>query len=152
MLSRAATSAALLLAGCQPSAEQSNSNMADGDSTTSVTGNGASEDPAGNELEALPPSNEALRFIGLWAADEASCKDKAWRFTDASLSTPAGSRCTFSRVTPVAGGYDIAARCTAEGPETDDMIELRFAESARAMLFRSDSIADAGLVFCGNEA
>ena len=49
-------------------------------------------------------------------------------------------------------GYDIVAPCTAEGPETDDAIEIRFAESARAMLFESDAIADAGLVYCGRSS
>jgi hypothetical protein len=48
----------------------------------------------------------------------------------------------------VPGGYDIAARCTSEGPPVDDLLELRFAQSARAMLFESRSIADAGLERC----
>ena len=48
----------------------------------------------------------------------------------------------------VHGGFDIAARCTAEGPPTDDTLEIRFAESAGAMLFESSVIADAGLIRC----
>jgi hypothetical protein len=36
----------------------------------------------------------------------------------------------------------------AEGPARDDMLRLRFAESARALLFDSRTIADAGLVRC----
>ena len=48
----------------------------------------------------------------------------------------------------VLGGFDIAAACTAEGPRTDDRLEIRFAESAGAMLFESNVIADAGLIRC----
>lgn len=88
------------------------------------------------------------RFVGRWAANVGNCSGKAWRFTATSLNTPAGSQCTFRKVTEVPGGYDIAARCTAEGPPTDDTLELRFAESAKALLFESDVIADAGLVRC----
>lgn len=89
----------------------------------------------------------AYRFIGRWATDERTC-GAPWRFTATSLKTPAGAVCAFTKVTDVPGGYDIAARCTAEGPATDDKLELRFAESARALLFESRTIADAGLVRC----
>ena len=90
----------------------------------------------------------AYRFIGRWASNERNCSSRAWRFTAESLATPAGSACRFSKITEVPGGYDIAARCTAEGPPTDDMLKLRFAESARALLFESGVIADAGLTRC----
>jgi hypothetical protein len=100
------------------------------------------------EPDEQPPTEEP-RFVGMWAADERMCADKAWRFAETSLTTPAGSVCQFTKVTPAAGGYDIAARCTAEGPETEDTLEIRFAESAEAMLFESDVIADAGLIECG---
>lgn len=76
------------------------------------------------------------------------CPDKAWVFTATSLETPAGSVCRFSNVRSVPGGFDVAARCTAEGPPTDDRLEIRFAESAGAMLFESNVIADAGLIRC----
>jgi hypothetical protein len=97
----------------------------------------------------LPPADAPLRFVGRWAAERALCQTAAWRFTADRLTTPAGSACRFDHVEKVPGGYDIAARCTAEGPERADTIKLRFAESARAMLFESDSIADAGLAYCG---
>lgn len=89
------------------------------------------------------------RFVGRWAAKANGCSSQAWQFTANSLNTPAGSRCTFRKVIEVAGGYDIAARCTAEGPPTDDTLKLRFAESAKALLFESKTIAEAGLVRCG---
>lgn len=93
-------------------------------------------------LEARP------RFFGRWAVGEDFCADTAWRFAERELTTPAGSTCRFTDVREVPGGYDIAARCTAEGPERDDRIRLRFPESAGGMLFESDVIADAGLVRC----
>jgi hypothetical protein len=102
-----------------------------------------------SEIGALPSVDRPLRFVGRWAATTANCADKAWRFTASSLDTPASSQCRFTNVRKVPGGYDIAARCTAESPPTDDRITLRFAESARAMLFESATIAEVGLVYCG---
>ena len=104
------------------------------------------------EPVAGPPSHstEPPRFVGLWATAERLCRDTPWRFSESELSTPAGSACRFTDVREVPGGYDIAARCTAEGPERDDVLKLRFPESAGGMLFESDSIADAGLVRCGD--
>ena len=102
------------------------------------------------DLGAPPPTAETLRFLGRWAVDEENCADNAWRFEETELRTPAGSVCRFSEVRTVPGGYDIGARCTAEGPEQDNVLKLRFAESAGGMLFESDSIADAGLVRCGD--
>jgi hypothetical protein len=97
----------------------------------------------------LPPAGTGLRFVGLWASKAENCGNLAWRFTAKRLETPAGSVCTFKDVDAVPGGYDIAASCTAEAPPRDDTLEIRFAESAKAMLFESESIADAGLVYCG---
>ena len=99
----------------------------------------------------LPPPSEGLRFVGNWASDQRSCESSAWQFTQTTLRTPAGSVCSFNRVTEVPGGYDIQATCTAEAPPTSDTLQIRFAESAKAMLFESESIADSGLVFCGRD-
>ena len=99
----------------------------------------------------LPEQNEGLRFIGMWAADDKSCEAAAWRFTETALRTPAGSQCSFNRVTEVQGGYDIQATCTAEGPPTSDTLKLRFAVLTKAMMFESRTIADTPLVFCGRE-
>ncbi len=115
------------------------------------------ENGSAQDINALPqqagprnlPAPTRPRFLGRWAVDTRYCSTKAWRFTATSLRTPAGSVCDFSDVKPVASGYQIAARCTAEGPPTDDVLEIRFAESAQAMMFESNSIADAGLVYCG---
>ena len=164
----AIAAAALLLAACQPEEESPDNEIAPAAQEEIVQNLPApvvrGDDSAQPAVEAdesssaakspqpggsLPPAGDGLRFVGLWASDAASCESRAWRFTADSLRTPAGSVCNFSSVTPVPGGYDIAARCTAEGPETDDEIEIRFAESAKAMLFESDAIADSGLVYCG---
>jgi hypothetical protein len=99
----------------------------------------------------LPPPGDTFRFIGKWAADQKACQTKAWQFTASALRTPAGSSCSFDKVTQVPGGYDIQATCTAEGPAAADLLKIRFAESAKAMLFDSKSIASTGLVFCGRD-
>ena len=96
-------------------------------------------------------NGQTPRFVGRWATDAESCATRAWTFTARALRTPAGSACTFTGVRAVPGGYDISARCTAEAPPADDLLQIRFAESAGAMLFESTSIADAGLVRCGGE-
>ena len=95
-------------------------------------------------MPAPPP-----RFVGRWAAEAALCGSAAWEFTEAGLETPAGSVCRFVEMEEVPGGYDIEALCTAEAPEREDRIELRFPESAGGMTFESGSIADSGLVRCG---
>ena len=102
------------------------------------------------ERMTLQPSPQpiAYRFVGRWASNERNCADRAWRFTAHRLTTPAGAVCDFRSVRTVPGGFDIAARCTAEGPPADDTLQLRFAESARALLFESNVVADAGLVRC----
>lgn len=165
--------AALLLAACQQPAQNTGGNEtapesnARQDQASGPAASGTPQEPASkatgepvsrpeaeakpahNPLGALPPADRPQRFVGRWAASEDYCEGKAWRFTATSLSTPAGSECRFTKVDKVPGGYDIAARCTAEGPETADRIKLRFAESARAMLFESKTIAGAGLVWCG---
>lgn len=98
---------------------------------------------------ALPPADADLRFLGRWAADAGACGDP-WIWTDRRLATPAGTVCEFTEVERAPGGYDIEARCTAEGPPADDRIELRFAESARSMLVESEkTLAPVGLIYCG---
>ena len=149
------------LAACQQSREPTPANTIDAEQPAAADKGGQAPEPGAqaaspgsNAIAAtigrLPPPS-SLRFVGLWAADVKACLTATWRFTDTSLSTPAGSHCTFSKVTAVPGGYHIAASCTAEGPPKTETITIRFAESAQAMLFESDAIADAGLVYCGRE-
>ena len=99
-------------------------------------------------IGALHPDEAEYRFVGRWAADQRLCENEAWRFTDSELRTPTGSVCRFTDIRAVDGGYDIAAHCTAEGPEMEDQLRIRFAESAGAMLFESEHVAEEGLIPC----
>ena len=129
------------------------------------TSNPASSGTANSLTEALPDAdiNASLepvgpapdtsltmrpRFAGRWAVDEAACASAAWAFSEDGLETPAGSLCRFQDVRAVPDGYDISARCTAEAPERDDRLMIRFRESPERMRFESDSIADADLRAC----
>jgi hypothetical protein len=102
-------------------------------------------------LEEVAGLEQPPRFVGRWAVGEDFCADTAWRFTARELTTPAGAVCRFTAVREVPGGYDVAARCTAEAPERDDILKVRFPQSAGGMLFESETIADAGLVRCDDE-
>lgn len=98
--------------------------------------------PAAPAPDAGPP-----RFVGRWATAEGSC-EQAWEFRADGLETPGHVACTFSSVTPASGGYDIAATCTAEAPPAPYNIEIRFAESARAMLVSGGPMSSAALIAC----
>lgn len=117
------------------------------DANNIVTGGEATAVQAGT----LPPQGPLPRFVGKWAADQKSCDSAVWQFTQSSLRTPAGSSCSFDQITQVPGGYDVKATCTAEGPPAPDTLQIRFAESAKAMLFNSKVLADTGLIFCGRD-
>ena len=101
-----------------------------------------------NSEAKLPPANAALRFVGTWAANQAECSSKPWIFTDKALAG-SGPQCDFYKVSKSPGGYDIAATCPAKEPVHTDLIRLRFAESAGAMLVESNAIPPTGLVYCG---
>ena len=99
----------------------------------------------------LPPAGPQPRFIGKWAEDQKSCQSAAWQFTVSTLRSPGGESCSFDHVNPAAGGYDIQATCTAKGAPSADVLKVRFAESAKAMLISSKSLGDKGLVYCGQD-
>lgn len=143
-----ALAAAAALAACDNSAPMdSPDGPIQGQPADDSDANSVTTSESGN----LPEPGPVPRFVGRWAADAESCETIAWRFSETMLNTPAGSSCSFNRVTEVPGGYDVQATCTAEGPPTSDTLEIRFAESAQAMQFESETIADAGLVYCGRE-
>lgn len=144
---------ACALVACQSPSEE----PADPARSTDGPANAATDPAAQSDAEAPTPTPPAAdppaaspRFVGRWATTEQNCATLAWEFTAETLDTPAGSHCDFNSVEEAPGGYDIAATCTAEGPPTEDTLELRFAESAGALLFSSESIADAGLVPCSH--
>jgi hypothetical protein len=104
---------------------------------------------ASNVLGTLPPADAALRFVGKWATSEKNCAAKPWSFTAKALTATDGPHCSFYKVTKMPGGYDIAAQCPDKQPVHTDLIKLRFAESARAMLVESNAIEPTGLIYCG---
>jgi hypothetical protein len=98
----------------------------------------------------LPPADGAQpRFIGRWAATKQLCKNGAWRFYATHLDTAGEVSCSYHRADKVPGGYDLHATCTAEAPPVPDLIKLRFAESAQAMLVDSRTLKSVGLIYCG---
>lgn len=148
-----------LLAACNkgPATGEPNGPLATGRAETETAPADANNMVTGGEATAvvagvLPPPGPLPRFVGKWAADQKSCESAPWQFTQSTLRTPAGSSCSFDQVAEVPGGYDVKAMCTAEGPPTADTLQIRFAESAKAMLFNSKVIADTGLIFCGRDA
>jgi hypothetical protein len=99
----------------------------------------------------LPSPSEGLRFVGRWAEDQKSCTTAASTFTQTTLTLPDGASCSLNRATQMPGGYDVQATCTAKGAPTGDLLKIRFAESAKAMLLDSEILGSKGLVFCGRD-
>ena len=152
---------ALMVSGCghkaeQPSANQSNTTEnAVAESNAGGNANEASPSESGeanasaNALGTLPASSAALRFVGRWARNESDCTTKSWVFTKEELTATDGPHCRIYNVKAVPGGYDLGAECPAKKPDPTDLIKLRFAESARAMLVESNAIEPMGLIYCG---
>jgi hypothetical protein len=138
--------AAVALVGCgdQQPAREPGGPLQTGNKVTNST---RPAEPA--KAGELPTPGAGPRFFGQWAADHVKCNSDPWLFTETSLHTPAGSTCSFNRVTEVPGGYDIQATCTAEAPPTSDTLQIRFDEPAKKMLFESETIASSPLTFCG---
>jgi hypothetical protein len=137
----AAAALALLFAGCGQTPASNEGNSAAAPATNVPEGNAAPSP--------LPPAGAALGFVGRWATSAANCPTKAWRFTRDTLTAADGPHCSIYKVTKAPGGYDLAARCPTKKPDELDLIRLRFAESARAMLVESNAIAPMGLIYCG---
>jgi hypothetical protein len=110
----------------------------------------SSPSPDSGEPRKLPPAAGATpRYVGRWAASEQLCASGAWRFYATHLETAGEVSCSYNRVDTVPGGYDLHATCTAEAPPAPDLIKLRFAESAQAMLVDSKTFKSTGLIYCG---
>lgn len=155
MRARAIVGVALVLAGCNQKAPPSENQASATEKVSAETnvGNGnigsSNAAAAPGNARALPPANAAFRFVGTWATNAANCASKPWRFTKDELTATGGPKCSFYKVSIVPGGYDIAAQCPAKEPVHTDLIKLRFAESAQAMLVESNAISPMGLVYCG---
>lgn len=159
---------ALVIAGCSQKAEKPPANQTSAtEKTTIATDNASEESTSANTAAAaqqsstqeantiapsagvLPPANAAVRYVGTWATKQANCKSKPWHFTARELTVSGGPHCTFYNVAKVPGGYDVAAQCPTKEPVHTDLIKLRFAESAQAMLVESNAINPTGLIYCG---
>jgi hypothetical protein len=154
-----AAAIALVLSACTQKHEAQANQASVSEKATSAEGNSSAstaapspgqpeEGSSGHKPMNLPPASAALRFVGVWATSEANCASQPWRFTAHELSATNGPHCSFYKVTKMPGGYDLAAQCPTKKPLPTDLIKLRFAESAGAMLVESNAIAPTGLIYC----
>ncbi len=140
----------LVCSGCRQKTEQPAANHITATKNTMPTTNAGSLPPSANSLaEELPLADASLRFVGTWAANKASCAAKPWRFTKDEIRAADGSHCSIYDVSKVPGGYDLAVQCPAKKPDPTDLIKLRFAQSAQAMLVELNAIEPMGLIYCG---
>lgn len=150
---RLAVAVAILLAACGQRSQPAQSNLVAGTppkvAAETAGANSAANAAAANETGVLPPANAAIRYVGTWATSKANCASKPWHFTTKSLKSTGGPQCSFYNVAKAPGGYDVAAQCPTKKPVHTDLIKLRFAESAGAMLVESNAIAPTGLIYCG---
>lgn len=135
--------AAAVLAAC--SVEPATNNAVTQGPAPTISSPEASPQPVLTPTPAPAPA----RYLGRWAANKGLCEDGAWKFDASHLSTAGEVSCDFDKVSEMPGGYDIAARCLAEGTRSRETIKLRFAESAGAMLVESKTFQPIGLIRCG---
>ena len=161
-MKRLAFAASLALAACsQPPANEaaptdamtspaSNASPLPSPSSAPTTAATPTTSADSGEPGKLPPANGVTpRYVGRWAATAQLCASGAWRFYATHLETAGEVSCSYNRVDKVPGGYDLHATCTAEAPPAPDLIKLRFAESAQAMLVDSNTLKSTGLIYCG---
>jgi len=145
-----AAALALLLVGCGKTQEPAENQPSASEKPVAPETNTETSDSASqNTLGALPPADAELRFVGTWAKSRSECTSASWHFTAEKLTAAGGPDCSIYKVSKVPGGYDLAVQCPAKKPIPTDLIKLRFAESARAMLVESNAIAPMGLIYCG---
>lgn len=129
--------AAAGLAACgpapEPTANTSATGSLGGTAPVAITNDAAigapyegQDDPLTNT--APPVDGAPARFVGRWAANPQLCRDGAWRFEEKKLATAGEVSCDFEAVTHVAQGYDVRAKCLAEGVTSEGTIALRFTE------------------------
>ncbi len=86
-------------------------------------------DPEPRAPAASSPAAPA-RYVGRWAARPELCRDGAWRFEAKRVATAGEVACEFEQVSPTASGYEISARCTAEGASTPQTFTLTMTDPA----------------------
>lgn len=101
-------------------------------------------------LPSLPaPTEEAPRYVGLWATTVDGCADPAWRFEADGIITQGEVSCEFRDVRLSDAGFDIDAVCHAQAPPEAHNIRISFAESARAIIVTGGPWDPApSLVYC----
>ncbi|HEX8570085.1 MAG TPA: hypothetical protein VF699_09215 [Caulobacteraceae bacterium] len=82
--------------------------------------------PPGQAVTTVGPSG----FVGRWAAQPNLCAAGAWTFAADRLTTAGEVSCTFGKVERTQAGWEIAARCTAEGPPQDAGLTLTLTDPA----------------------
>lgn len=97
----------------------------------------------------LPPAAQTPRFVGRWAWADDRCAQDAWTFRADGLSTPGEVSCSWTDIREAPGGYDVSATCIAEAPPEEYIFQLRFAESAQAMMVDGGPMGAVSLVYCG---
>lgn len=78
----------------------------------------------------VSPAVEPARYVGRWAARPELCRDGAWRFETRRVATAGEVACDFDKVSPTASGYEIEARCTAEGASAPQRFTLTMTDPA----------------------
>ena len=149
MRARGALVLVLVLAACKahPAANQESANAPSAE--TNLSENAAQSSEAANPSPAALPPSSPSHFVGKWASNASECGTKSWLFTARSLSVAGGPHCSFYKVSPAPGGYNIAATCPTKQPVHTDLIKLRFAGPQSGMLVESNAIPPTGLVRCG---
>lgn len=153
--------AALVVAGCssEPANEAARENDASGDAPQMEEVNEAAigapsdahDDAPLNNAAAVPTDGAAARFVGRWAAKPELCEGGAWRFEEKKLATAGEVSCDFDRVTHVADGYDVAAKCLADGVTSQETIKLRFSGEEERMRVESKTFRPIELGRCGSQ-
>lgn len=106
-----ALGALILLAACGQSAEKAE--------------DAAAANP--EKLGQMGPPDEArtpVSFEGRWAPSPDLCAGGPYVFEAQRLTAPGGVVCTFQRVNPITGGYDLVANCAADQPDEKSQIKL----------------------------
>lgn len=111
----------------------------------------AHDDAPLDNSAAAPTDGAPARFVGRWAANPQLCEGGAWRFEEKHLGTAGEVSCDFDRVTHVADGYDVEARCLAEGVTSKEVIRLRFPDEDARMRVESKTFRPIELGKCSGQ-
>jgi hypothetical protein len=99
---------------------------------------GATLDPGGSvgppppPLQQVSPQQPAspASYVGRWAARPELCAGGAWVFEEQRVTTAGEVSCDFTKVAPMASGYQVEARCVAQGPPADSTFMLTLTDPA----------------------